>query len=230
MVGSLCVITIGNVSESLILEITSLFQNEVGLIEIPFTYAETHPDWIKWNGREQKNFGGIGAGAAGCLLGHRAAWEKLINSEFQYALIIESDAEITNFGLRNLGTVIDDFKNSDWNILHLGTHEKIGRILSVKNILNLSIRVIGKEIVEKVYLQLRRPRYAPRQFPFSTHAYLIKKEVAEFINGTEINFMVPIDVILNSYSQVAKNKVLRCRTPLITQQSDSPSDTRRLGR
>ncbi len=58
MVGSLCVITIGNVSESLILEITSMFQNEVGLIEIPFTYAETHPEWIKWDGREQKIFGG----------------------------------------------------------------------------------------------------------------------------------------------------------------------------
>ena len=230
MVRSLCVITIGNVSESLILEITSMFQDEVEFIEIPFTYAETHPEWIKWNGREQKNFGGIGAGAAGCLLGHRAAWEKLVNSGFQYALILESDAEITKFGLRNLDTVIDDFKNSDWNILHLGTHEKIGRILSVKNILNLSIRAIAKEIVERVYLLSRRPRYAPRQFPFSTHAYLIKKEAAEFISGTEIDFMVPIDVILNSYSQVAKNKVLRCRTPLITQQSDSPSETRRLGR
>lgn len=230
MVGSLCVITIGNVSESLIQRITFMFQDKVELIEIPFTYAEDHPEWIKWKDRELKNFGGIGAGAAGCLLGHRSAWKKLINSGFLYALILESDAEITKFGVRNLGTVIDDFKNSDWNILHLGTHEKIGRILSMKNILNLSIRVVTKEIVERVFLLSIRPRYAPRQFPFSTHAYLIKKEAAEFINETEIDFMVPIDVILNSYSQVAQNKVLRCRTPLITQQSDSPSETRRLGR
>lgn len=230
MVESLCVVTIGNVSESLILKFTSIFQDEVELIEIPFTYAENHSEWIKWKSREQKNFGGIGPGAAGCLLGHRSAWNKIINSRFQYALILESDAEITKFGVRNLGTVIDDFKNSDWNILHLGTHEKIGRILSLKNILNLSIRVITKEIVERLYLLPKKPRYAPRQFPFSTHAYLIKKEAAEFINSTEINFLVPVDVILNSYSQVAKNKIWRCRTPLITQQSDSPSETRRLGR
>lgn len=230
MVGSLCVITIGPVSGSLIQEINSIFKDGVELIEIPFTYAETHPEWIRWNNREQKTFGGIGAGAAGCLLGHHAAWFKLSDSKFQYAVIVESDAKLTRFGLRNLGAVIDDFKNHDWNLLHLGTHEKLSQIFSLNNVSRLSIRVVVKELVERLFLLSIRPKYAPRQFPFSTHAYVIKREAAEFLNSEKFDFMVPIDVLLNSYSQVAKNRVLRCRTPLITQRSDSPSETRRLGR
>lgn len=230
MVASVCLITIGPVGGSLIQEMNSLFQDRVELIEIPFTYAETHPEWTRWNDRGQKAFGGIGAGAAGCLLGHRAAWMNLSNSKFQYAVIVESDAKFTKFGLRNLGAVTDDFKNRDWNLLHLGTHEKLSQIFSLRNVLRLSIRVVVKELVERVFLLSFRPKYAPRQFPFSTHAYLIKKDAAEFLINGKLDFMVPIDVVLNSYSQVAKNKVWRCRTPLIIQQSGLPSETRRLGR
>ncbi len=230
MIGNLCLITIGPVSGLLIQGVNSIFQDGVELIEIPFTYAETHPEWIKWNNREQKTFGGIGAGAAGCLIGHRAAWEKLSDSRFQYAVIFESDAKFTRFGLKNLGAVIDDFKNNDWNLLHLGTHESPGQIFSFKNVLRLSIRVVFKELVERVFLLPFRPKYVPRQFPFSTHAYVIKKDAAEYLNSGKFDFMVPIDVVLNSYSQVARNRVLRCRTPLVIQRSDLPSETRRLGR
>jgi len=200
------------------------------LIEIPFTYAEKNAEWVNWNFRQPKPFEGIGLGAAGCLLAHRAAWEKLSKSNFEVALILESDAELTRYGTRKLSTVANQFNILQWNILHLGTHVKIHNIFSVRNFLSLSPRIIVKEIWERIYLSLKNPKFAESQFPFSTHAYLIKKEAATFLSEKEIDFMAPVDVALNSYSQVKKNKISCCRTPLVIQGSDLPSQTKRLGR
>ena len=225
-----CVITIGTVNNSLELEIDTALQINTQLIEIPFIYAKENSEWVNWNARQNKIFEGIGLGAAGCLLAHRSAWDKLSKSNSEVALILESDAELTRFGTRKLRAVIDLFCLQDWNILHLGTHIKIASIFSISNIMNLSPRIIVKEIWERIYLKSKNPKFAESQFPFSTHAYLIKKEAAEFLLNQEVNFLAPIDVVLNSYSQVKRNRIFRCRTPLITQRTGFPSQTKRLGR
>jgi hypothetical protein len=126
--------------------------------------------------------------------------------------------------------VTEVFNTLDWNILHLGTHVKITNVFSTNNFLSLSPRVFAKEIWERIYLKSKSPRFAEMQFPFSTHAYLIKKEAAAFLSKQKISFIAPVDVILNSYSQVRGNKILRCRTPLIIQNVELPSQINRLGR
>ena len=211
-------------------EISDALPSRIEVVEIPFTYADTNTSWLNWKSSEQRAFGGIGAGAAGCLIGHRSAWERLTQSKFEMALILESDAELTKYGQQNLSTVIEAFDSFHWNILHLGTHVKIGTVFSLKNFLNLSPRIIAKELWERIFLKLTIPKFAGSQFPFSTHAYLIKRDAAVFLLEQEISFIAPIDVVLNSYSQVERNKIFRCRTPLIIQRTDITSQTKRLGR
>jgi len=226
----LCIITIGNVTSALVLEITRALQFQVELIEIPFTYADDHEEWQHWKSSEPQAFGGIGAGAAGCLLGHRDAWEKFSRSGFEMAIILESDARLTNYGKRYLGSLISNVQTFHWNILHLGTHETMANVFSARNFISLSLRIVAKQLWERIYLKTKSPEFAEMHFPFSTHAYLIRKEAAAYLSRQEINFMAPIDVTLNSYSQVKANRILRCRTPLVIQRTDHPSQTKRLGR
>ena len=226
----LCFITIGEVNDALISEITSLVEGDVELIHIPFILASEDSEWKKWSNRTLQPFGGIGAGAAGCLLGHRYAWKKLIESNFEFALVLESDAELTNFGRDYFSNVVSQFSILDCNILHLGTHERFTASFSGFKVLNLSLRAIAKEIWERLYLKSKSPKFAERQFPFSTHAYLIKEEAAAFLASQEVNFVFPVDVMLNSYSQVVMNKIWRCRTPVLIQRDDLVSYTRKLGR
>lgn len=227
---NLCVITIGNVSSALVLEIYRKLQFQVEVIEIPFIYAQDYEEWKLWNSTGREAFEGIGAGAAGCLLGHRIAWEKLSESSFEMAIILEADAQLTNYGKKYLATLINNVQSLDWNILHLGSHELMANVFATRNFMSLSPRVVAKYLWERIYLKTRSPRIKEMQFPYSTHAYLIKKDAAALLSRLEINFMVPVDVMLNSYSQVKGNKILRCRTPLIIQRSDQQSQTKRLGR
>lgn len=228
--GKFCVITIGSLDRSIISDITDNLRIEFELIEIPFTYADNHEVWKIWKNSELTAFGGIGAGAAGCLLGHHAAWEKLSQSAFEVALVLESDAQITKYGRAHLNSLIEMVNGFHWNLIHLGTHEKFANLFSARNFYNLSPRIIAKELWERIYLRTKNPKFAEMQFPYSTHAYLIRKDAATFLSQQEINFMAPVDVILNSYSQVKGNGIFRCRTPLINQRMDLPSQTKRLGR
>jgi len=226
----LCIITIGNVTSAGASEITSALQFQVEVIEIPFTFADDDDDWKYWKTSESRAFGGIGAGAAGCLLGHRDAWVKLSQSSFEMAIILESDAHLTNYGKRHLGSLIRTVQSFHWNIIHLGTHENMVNVFSPRNFISLSPRMVVKQFWEGVYLKTKSPKFAEMQFPYSTHAYLIRKEAAAFLSRQEINFMAPVDVTLNSYSQVKANSIFRCRAPLVIQRTDQPSQTKRFGR
>ncbi len=224
------IIIIGGEANETVSNITNSLNIEVQVIEIPFIFAETNDEWINWDKRKEKIFSGIGIGAAGCLIGHYLAWERLSQSDCNSAIILESDAVLTWYGRKNLGSVTEKFNTLDWNILHLGTHVKIKEVFSIKKFLYLSPKVFAKEIWERIYLRSKSPRFAEMQFPFSTHGYLIKKEAAAFLSKQRPSFIAPIDVVLNSYSQVRGNRILRARTPLIIQNSKLPSQIKRLGR
>lgn len=226
----LCIIIIGGEAKATVSRIADSLSIETEVIEIPFILAETNEEWLSWEKRKEKIFSGIGAGAAGCLIGHHLAWKQLSESDCNSAIILESDAILTRYGQQNLKSVTEKFNTLDWNILHLGTHIKIANVFSIKNFLSISPRVFAKEIWERIYLKSKSPRFAEMQFPFSTHGYLIKKEAAAFLLNQKMSFIAPVDVILNSYSHVRGNRILRCRTPLIIQNSELPSQINRFGR
>lgn len=228
--SNFCIINIGFENDQLNEKIFKILQQKVDNLDVPFVFAEKSIEWINWIDRKNSTFGGIGSGAAGCLLAHRQAWLKLIHSHYDYALVLESDAKITKFGEKYLDYVLKTYENSIYSIMHLGNHITFSQVFSFDNLLNLSPRGITKEIWERVYLRYKPPKFANNQFPFSTHAYLIKKQAAEFLSNFEINFMAAIDVTLNSYSQTTRNNISRCRTPLFTQNVEQLSLTRMLGR
>ena len=58
-------------------------------------------------------------GGVGCALSHRAAWERLVQSDKDQAMICEDDAELDSSTLRNLHVQLAGIPD-DWDILLLG--------------------------------------------------------------------------------------------------------------
>jgi GR25 family glycosyltransferase involved in LPS biosynthesis len=221
-------IAIGDIQKDSLSEILNQLEKSVEDFRVPFVRASEESEWNDWKKRESPAFIGVGIGAAGCTLAHRKAWSAFLESGLEIALIIESDAKLTRYGLRNLRKAISAFDESDLNLLHLGSHEKLS--FKLGDFFKASLRSIAKAIYEKWILLGLRPKIARYQFPFSTHAYLMKSKAAKELNSLGLNLLVPVDVLLNAIAQVPVNKIARVRTPIIVQNDLQSSQTRMLGR
>jgi GR25 family glycosyltransferase involved in LPS biosynthesis len=180
--------------------------------------------------KDGRTLAGIGQGAAGCLIAHRRAWALLKSQGFEYAIVLESDAVLTTYGRKYLEKFILKLDERDENIIHLGSHEKNLLVAKFENIARWSLRNILLEIYEKYLLKFSSPVLAARKFPFSTHAYVINFETASELLEIPPNFLAPVDVLLNAFSQVRSNKIATVRTPLLVQKLNSESLTRKFGR
>jgi len=226
----MCIILIGDKNFRLAQELKVLFKTKPVYFHIPFINSNEQPEWIEWTKKNSRQLGGIGPGAAGCLIGHRRAWEILEARDFDFAVVLEADAVVTSYGKKHLEEFVLNFKESGKNIIHLGSHEDNLLLPKFKNIVRWSLRNILKEIYERVILKFSKPITVARRFPFSTHAYLINRSAASELSKVPLNFLSPVDVLLNSYSQVTLNKIATVRTPLLVQQSNNESLTRKIGR
>jgi GR25 family glycosyltransferase involved in LPS biosynthesis len=226
--NELFLISIGDIQNESLSEILNHLEKTGEDFRVPFVRASEESEWNDWKKREHPAFTGVGVGAAGCTLAHRKAWAAFLESGLEIALIIESDAKLTRYGLKYLKKAISTFIESDLNLLHLGSHEKLG--FTLRNFMQASLRGLAKGIYENWLLFGIRPKIARSQFPFSTHAYLLKYNSAKELNSLALNLLVPIDVLLNAVAQVPENKIGRVRTPIIVQDQSQTSQTRLLGR
>ena len=201
------------------------------VFDVPFIDAELDSVWKSWKVQQVSKGLGIGKGAAGCYLAHLAAWKICNDHEYSAALILEDDAELTNYGHRQIHKVIEDFLDKDFNLLHLGNDYKVNTKNPIKLILNYGFRYLAKDTYERLILRFRSPRYSKNDFPFSTHSYLISKPMASALVSSEPNFLSPVDVLLNGISTVKNNKVYRTRNMLFVQERlGRPSRVTILGR
>jgi GR25 family glycosyltransferase involved in LPS biosynthesis len=201
------------------------------VFDVPFIDAELDSVWKSWKVQQVSKGLGIGKGAAGCYLAHLAAWKICNDHEYSAALILEDDAELTNYGHRQIHKVIEDFHDRDFDLLHLGNDYKVNTKNPIKIILNYGFRYLAKDAYERLILRFRSPRYSKNDFPFSTHSYLISKRMASALVLSEPNFLSPVDVLLNGISTVKNNNVYRTRNILFVQERfDGPSRVTILGR
>ena len=225
-----CLIFIGDDDCTVEKVFLDIFTSPPLLKHVPFITSGKEGEWRRWESEGNKALSGIGEGAAGCLIAHRRAWEFLQSTNFEYALILESDAKLTRHGNKYLGNFLAKLSSLNFNLIHLGTHEKNKLIPNWKNIFSWSVKNIIQEIYERICLNYSVPVLATRKFPFSTHAYVITHKAACELLELTPDFHIPIDVMLNAYSQVKANRIATVRKPLVVQDEASESATKKFGR
>jgi GR25 family glycosyltransferase involved in LPS biosynthesis len=215
--SDLVIIIIGRNSSDTRLDEISTIAKIDRVIEVAFMDSAKNPVWANWTQSLGNISIGIGPGAAGCFLAHVAAWKIIEQEKISAALILEDDAQITKYGEKFLHQITKDFLHNDFNIVHLGNDYKIG----IRNPFTLAmrhgIRHMLKNHFERLVLRFFRPKYSKNDFPFSTHAYLVKNSMATALSSQLPNFLQPVDVFLNGMSQVKNNKIFRIRNQIFVQ-------------
>jgi hypothetical protein len=161
-----------------------------------------------------------------------SVWESFVETATQddYALVLESDAEITRYGKKYLSQVLESFSKSDRNVLHLGSHETIKKYLSPKLTISTSNSDIILDFASSSLLKLLSPIFRRNFFYFSTHAYLISYRFASFLVRGAPPPLMPIDVYLQSLSQSRNNLIDSTLQALFRQSKGTPSLVNQLGR
>ena len=229
---SFCFAILGNTSQSLEDQILEIGTSPLTIHRIPFIDAMEHQEWLTWMELtlKLKDGVGIGVGAAGCAIGHREAWKTFQHCNHDYLVVLEDDAQFSAYGKKYFSSVLQSLDQSNLRLVHLGDHIQFNLRVLLSSLIKIDIREILRLFIEQILLRYLRPRFAYNQFPFSGHAYVIKRELAE-IALAEINiFLFPIDVLLNAISQVPRNLVARIRTPLIVQSNLRESHIKIRGR
>lgn len=211
------VVSVGKIIDPLIHEILVGTDLQLNFAMVPFVVASDTPQWEKWNATKIGVELGVGLGASGCLIAHQNSWRMANRAKYPAILVLEDDSKITNFGKSNLRSVIYEFIDSNKNLLHLGSHEKNLITRPIHTLFQYGIRRYCKELLERFLLLPFPPKYANRQFPFSTHAYLMRPDFAAILLNLDFGFLTPVDVILNGMSQAKQNRIGRVRTPLFVQ-------------
>ena len=138
-------------------------------------------------------------GALGCLKSHIEIFKNALESNLEYVIMLEDDAEIKdNFNLKNLEEDIENYlKDKNLGIFYFGcTHLKH----PIK---------INKNIHKCV-------------FSYTTHAYLITKQCMNFIVNNINNYDREIDHFYTQFIQKKFN--CYCYYPSLIKQLDGFSD------
>jgi GR25 family glycosyltransferase involved in LPS biosynthesis len=227
-----CFAVLGGMNPSLKNQIHRLGVTPTDIHIIQFVEADSRQEWIQWKVRtkELEPGIGIGAGAAGCAIGHIEAWRTLQNCDHEFLIVLEDDAQFTKYGEKYFKFIINQLSGSRLRLIHLGDHIKFNTQHLLSCIVRLQLREIFRLLVERKLLVFFKPKFALNQFPFSGHAYVIDREIAKIAITEGNSFLFPIDVFLNSISQVPRNLTARIRTPLIVQSNLRESQIKIRGR
>jgi len=230
--NTFCFAVLGNSTQTLNNQLHELGASPSRIHHIPFIDAKVREEWLDWNELTSnlKSEVGIGIGAAGCSIGHRDAWRTFLQCDHDYLIVLEDDAFFTTYGKKYFHSVLVIVSQSDLRLIHLGDHIEFNFHVIFSNLLKLNIREILRLIIERKLLCYLPPKFAYKQFPFSAHAYVIKRDLAEIALNEKNFFLFPVDVLLNSISQVPRNLAARVRTPMIVQANIRESHIKIRGR
>lgn len=197
---------------------------------IKFVEASSRDEWNKWINSKQSTKIGIGLGSGGCLLAHRDAWLTLRSCSHDILLVLEDDAIFTPFGKKHFKYFLNQIKKSNYLLVHLGSHIKYSLDSILRMFFKLNIRELVRVFLEYFLLKAFKPKLSDNRFPFSGHAYFLNSYLANILLDTPENFLYPVDVHLNSISQVSANRVASVRTPMMVQADKRISHIKIRGR
>jgi GR25 family glycosyltransferase involved in LPS biosynthesis len=151
----------------------------------------------------------VGLGAAGCILAHHDVWSYIADQpgkRNRIFLILEDDARITRFGLRNLEKIFQTCAESQFDLVHLGN---LSDLLDSNYWLNSGPFWRKKKMSSKIrsfkesaflFLNQLKLGFFPAEivpgFPWRAHAYVMSKRLAESLNSEQPSFDKPIDQVL----------------------------------
>lgn len=138
-------------------------------------------------------------GALGCLISHLRCYEKLLESDYEYALIVEDDVKFAKefrdaFGAI-LSRVFDKGRLKHWHMINLGwwvtgeIRSFIGKDTYPLNILKR--RLIHTSISKKYYIGKMVAGI------YGTHGYLISRAGCRFALDKYPQIFAPIDDLMN---------------------------------
>jgi GR25 family glycosyltransferase involved in LPS biosynthesis len=147
-------------------------------------------------------------GVMACFESHRKAWEKIANSEDDYALVLEDDFSFKRFNICKLKSTVETSESDFLQIgfLKTGIRDHIDLVLTnVKHILLLWIKYLSKCFrIDKLLtrtlileVDLGFPDLVPSNIRAGAHAYIISKKMAtEIIQLNNPVFLAADDFLI----------------------------------
>jgi hypothetical protein len=171
----------------------------------------------------------IGRGAAGCLLAHLDAWTALSEHPVrsQAGLVLESDAAITNFGIRWMGVARNWMLKRGANLLQVGSNRVQAGGSGLGSLFGTSAHV-ASQYLETKPLRRAKPMFH-QAFHSGAHAYLVMPDYASWLATWNPDFKIPVDQWLHVLARDPRHRIFRSRQDLWT-TVDRPSEIEALGR
>jgi len=191
---------------------------------IPAVIAAKDPRWLKSNAARESLT--IGLGAAGCLLAHIDAWQTIATANDQYAIVLESDAQLTKYGRKWIKSVVSRAQEADMDLIQLGTNRDRDTFGSLSAL--GEIRYVAESFVELHLMQTMSPTFQ-QSFAAGCHAYLVSRNKAAWLAEWVPDFRIPIDQWLHVLARDPRHRIFRTRQDLWT-TSGRPSEIEVLGR
>lgn len=175
--------------------------------------------------------------AKACLESHLKCYRELLNSDFDFALVLEDDFEIKS-RIKFARTL----KNCDWEefdliqlgFLYMDIWHRLDVLLKLsKNLVFESLELFSKcNYTLKVKMQsrfeVRKRNLVPRGFIIDdlrsgAHAYLISKKMAEALLDMSGVIYLPIDSFLGTLQYTNRFRLIRSKSSLVRQRKSLSS-------
>ena len=119
----------------------------------------------------------LSRGTIGCYLSHRSVWEKIAQSDDEYALVLEDDADFGPSRVKSIKKIVHEVKDFDphWTMVVIGQQTKRG------------------------LRDLKAPKgmFVPAQC-FGLHAYILSKRGAASLLERALPIIDPVDIYATS--------------------------------
>jgi len=157
------------------------------------------------------------AGEIGCYFSHVLCWEKIVQSNSPYGMVLEDDVILPDYFVKNFDAIFSDVLKFDWDVF-----------------------LLGRNCVKSHYddkckkgIQLNQIFWYPHIAGYGTHSYIIKHDAILKIKKLVYPISIPIDVLLIELAKSGKIKIISSIQALTTRRDFQPgatadSDTQKL--
>ncbi len=131
-------------------------------------------------------------------MSHYNAWQKLINSCNDYAIILEDDIELRPDFIDRVNLLMKELENKklDFSLFHLWNGNWAGTLKHRKNIMNIEDLIVQQET---------------REYNAGAAAYIISKEYAKWLLKNFFPIEMPQDIMMGSFVKQGRHLTLKMK-------------------
>lgn len=159
----------------------------------------------------------------GCFLSHKKAWQKIVDDNLDYALVLEDDCQFVNNFDQKVSDTLNELKQKkiNWDLVYLGyiklNDEKQITFTVVKELTKIFLLLNGATPLKNYYYNLDKVH--TYDHPLGAHCYLITNSAARYLlkELDKVNFHVDIEILKHNNKLIA----LVSKENLAKQESDT---------